>query len=71
MKGLTFDEGLGPKRQLYFYSLVLEFFLCYSIQRFYRKSTQVKKRTNINTESYSYGCLSFENTTWTELEFSR
>ena len=27
----TFDEGLVPKRPLYFYSFVLEFFLCCSI----------------------------------------
>ena len=27
----TFDEGLGPKRQSHLYSVVLEFFLCYSI----------------------------------------
>ena len=26
---MTFDEGLGSKRQLCFYSLVLELFLCY------------------------------------------
>ena len=25
-----FDEGLGPKRQSCFYTVVLEFFLCYS-----------------------------------------
>ena len=29
---LTFDEGLGPKRQSYLYSVVLEFFLCYVAQ---------------------------------------
>ena len=28
---LTFDEGLGPKPQSYLYSVVLEFFLCYSM----------------------------------------
>ena len=27
----SFDEGLGPKRQSHLYSVVLEFFLCYSI----------------------------------------
>ena len=36
VSGLTlhqkpFDEGLGPKRQSQLYSVVLEFFLCYSI----------------------------------------
>ena len=28
---IDFDEGLGSKRQSYLYSLVLEFFLCYSL----------------------------------------
>ena len=31
MKSLTiFDEGLGPRCQWHLYSVVLEFFLCYS-----------------------------------------
>ena len=31
MLAVTFDEGLGPKRQSHIYSLVQELFLCHSI----------------------------------------
>ena len=30
---IPLDEGLGPKRQSYFYSVVLEFFSCYFMKQ--------------------------------------